>query len=173
MNTLSLTKCLELIPPLIQLFTTPGNEKKVVVGMQNGPLELLDKELEPLQVFPAGNRWNHTDLSFLTGFSYLLERSLSSSSIWSIFLSKSGTWYSQHGLDLDFDHLKNNWWSPLTRSHTCCKASRCTGPKGPWVDIWWWPLFSSTSLSYSLSNYHNIIINILIIILIITITEAT
>ena len=77
----------------------------------------------------------------LTGFSYLLERSLSSSSIWSIFLSKSGTWYSQHGLDLDFDHLKNNWWSPLTRSHTCCKASRCTGPKGPWVDIWWW-LFS-------------------------------
>ena len=103
--------------------------------MQNGPLELLDKELEPLQVFPAGNRWKPAYLSFSAGFSYLLERSLSSSSIWSIFLSKSGTWYSQHGLDLDFDHLKNNWWSPLTRSHTCCKASRCTGPKGPWVDF--------------------------------------
>ena len=25
--------------------------------MQNGPLELLDKELKPLQVFPAGNQW--------------------------------------------------------------------------------------------------------------------
>ena len=34
-------------------------------------------------------------------------------------------------------------------------------------------LFSSASLSYSLSHYHNIIINILINILIITITEAT
>ena len=34
-------------------YTRPGDEKKVVVGMKNGPLQLLDEELEPLQVFPA------------------------------------------------------------------------------------------------------------------------
>ena len=31
----------------------PGDEKKVVVGMKNGPLQLLDEELKPFQVFPT------------------------------------------------------------------------------------------------------------------------
>ena len=44
------------IPNISQIYPKyirPGNEKKVVVRMKNGSLELLDEELKPLQVFPT------------------------------------------------------------------------------------------------------------------------
>ena len=46
-------KYIRNISQIYPKYIRPGNEKKVVVRMKNVPLELLDEELEPLQVFPT------------------------------------------------------------------------------------------------------------------------